>query len=474
MKCLTKGSKRCLKWLSAIFFIIQAYPCFSICYENDSITVAASTKYKKPAIVRLILGDNYRKDWQTPVKMPVFHLAKEMGGLTITKPAGGNQTKSLQMVTADSVEMALRTIDKDTRKVLPPILRYTFVRVLAQDIVSAAQPYAPLTVSVLSDALGIMPLSPKLFYVPHDSALGKHQKDFAGKVCFLEERKPLRPGTKSEDMEDLLESLKKENDIVISQKEMLRARLLDMVIGDWDRHQSQWRWGKYDSAGRTFYYCIPLDRDQAFFYSDGLHLKFLRLFTLQYLAGFDRKITNIRKLNAVARDVDLVFLNELAASDWHEVVGNVQHGLTDHIIDSAINQLPPEILAVRGNELKAKLKSRRDGLYPAAMEYYSYLAKRVSVIATERHEVFKVTNAGGNTRITVYNSNKKKERNIIYERIFDEVQTKTVYLVGVDDNDIIEIPEKLKINIEVLKAGKKKTDKHDLRQKVLNRLRKNK
>ena len=44
---------------------------------------------------------------------------------------------------------------------------------------------------------------------------------------------------------------------------LLRARLLDMLIGDWDRHDDQWRWVAFEE-GKHDFKAIPRDRDQAF------------------------------------------------------------------------------------------------------------------------------------------------------------------------------------------------------------------
>jgi hypothetical protein len=37
-----------------------------------------------------------------------------------------------------------------------------------------------------------------------------------------------------------------------------------MLIGDWDRHDDQWRWAAFDEGKQTVFKAIPRDRDQAF------------------------------------------------------------------------------------------------------------------------------------------------------------------------------------------------------------------
>ena len=56
----------------------------------------------------------------------------------------------------------------------------------------------------------------------------------------------------------------------IDARAFLRARLVDLMIGDWDRHERQWRWAKF--PGSDLWEPIPEDRDQAFSRYQGVAL----------------------------------------------------------------------------------------------------------------------------------------------------------------------------------------------------------
>ncbi len=63
--------------------------------------------------------------------------------------------------------------------------------------------------------------------------------------------------------------------ILLDEASYIRARLFDMLIGDWDRHEDQWRWASFKENGKTIYRPIPRDRDQAFsIMADGALLNF--------------------------------------------------------------------------------------------------------------------------------------------------------------------------------------------------------
>src|SRR4029453_960372 len=51
-------------------------------------------------------------------------------------------------------------------------------------------------------------------------------------------------------------------------RKFLSARLVDLLIGDWDRHRNQWRWARI--PGMEGWQPIPEDRDQAFVRFEGL------------------------------------------------------------------------------------------------------------------------------------------------------------------------------------------------------------
>src|SRR4029077_16428910 len=96
--------------------------------------------------------------------------------------------------------------------------------------------------------------------------------------------------------------LQKDNDNSVNQKLVLRARLLDILIGDWDRHEDQWRWIKTKGEDGSVYLPVPRDRDQAFYTTSGI---FPWIVSHQYLKskfqGFHETIRDINGFNFNAR-----------------------------------------------------------------------------------------------------------------------------------------------------------------------------
>src|SRR5687767_13483576 len=78
---------------------------------SDTVVSSASTQYSASFLGRLIAGSNYRREWGTPVAMPVFYLKESE--LTIKELGGGMQTKSLRLLDKRNREWVLRSVDKD-------------------------------------------------------------------------------------------------------------------------------------------------------------------------------------------------------------------------------------------------------------------------------------------------------------------------------------------------------------------------
>jgi hypothetical protein len=318
------------------------------------------------------MGKNYRDTWSTPVKLPLFTLAST--GFRIDSLGGSKQTNSLYLRDINNNSWVLRSVNKDVKKGIPGFLRITPFKGYKQELISAAHPYAALIAAGLARSTGIIAADPVYFYVADDTALGPQRSLFANTVCMLEKLDPT-PDQSLTIKTDSATQLRENAGYKIMQKELLKARLLDMVMGDWDRHEDQWRWGIRNSGSARYIYPVPRDRDHALFYTRGLIPAFMKLTFEPHLVGFNKNGNGLKKLNRKARSLDKMFLNELNRNDWETITREFQSELSDEVIDASVNRLPPEIAAIDGHIIQQKLKSRRDRLFAQAMRYYDYLSR---------------------------------------------------------------------------------------------------
>ena len=403
----------------------------------DSVTFKGYDIYKAGKFKRWLLGKNYREEWTQPIRVKVFDIGKEHGGLTPTRRGGGMQTKSLRLQDSKGNEYVLRTIEKFPDNTLPEEFRATIVRDAVVDGISASYPYAALSVPPLADAAGVQYAYPRLVYVPDDPRLGYYQTEFANTLCIYEEREPGNYD-RTYSTEKVLERVREDNDDKVDQKYVLKARMFDMFIMDFDRHEDQWRWGTRDTGRGKIYYPIPRDRDQAFFVNNGVIPAFVRKpYIFPKFQGFRAKAININTFNFNARFFDRSFLYALNENDWKTRADTLMQQMIDGVIDYALTLQPKEIQQYNAPKIVETLKKRKQYFQAEAMEYYRFLAKNVDIPGSDKHELFQVQRFdNGDIKLEVFKITKEGvPSGKLMERTFKFNETKEVRLYGFDGQD---------------------------------------
>lgn len=353
--------------------------------------VAPNPEYQAGPLHRWLWGSGYRKLWATPIQVEVLDLAHFAGGLTPKKTGGGKQTMSLTFEGRDGHEWKFRSIDKDPTPVLPKPLQRGFANAIAQDQISASLPANQLIIDALSQSAGIPTVPHRLVVLPDDPRLGEFRQEFAGMLGMLEEdpqtKAPVTPGFErfSELLEtpELWERMDKDAGERIDDRAFLRARLFDMLIGDYDRHKDQWDFGKDRASG--LWVPVPKDRDLAFVKFDGLMISLIRPRSPR-LVDFEDKYPSIVGLTWQARFLDRRHLSGLEWSDWQQVADDLRAKLTNPVIDDAVKRMPPEFYPIAGPGMAARIKERRDRLPAAARSFYELLAREAEIHASNQDD----------------------------------------------------------------------------------------
>jgi hypothetical protein len=119
----------------------------------------------------------------------------------------------------------------------------------------------------------------------------------------------------------MFDRLRRDEKYKLDEAAYVRARIFDMLIGDWDRHADQWRWAEIeDEEGNRIFEPIPRDRDQVFSNFDGA------LFgTLRALAGFSKQfgvygedIKDVKWFNIAAVGLDRELTQNVGRETWME------------------------------------------------------------------------------------------------------------------------------------------------------------
>ena len=422
-------------------------------FRDSTVTLAINPAYDRHGrFHNFILGDHYRKEWATPVKFRVLDLKTEKGGLTPYKTGGGKQTASLKVRNADGYNYSLRGIDKDPAAVLPEQMRTGLAKAVLQDQVSAQHPYASFVLPPLGTAAGILHTNPVPVFIPRDPLLGQYYAQFHDLPAALEEDAKdsqdnvatLDYATKLVSTDKMLTKLLEDNDNQVEQKAFARSRLFDMWIGDWDRHEDQWRWSETKQKdGDRRYTAVPEDRDIAFFSGDGLLPKLVsRKFAVRNFQNFGYDYGDYKGLNQTGLSNDRVFMSAVTHAEWVQEAEAMKKGLTDEVIDKAFRELwPKEIFALHGAEIVAKLKSRRDLLPDVAGKYADVLAEIVEVRGSDKREHFFVERRPDHTTHVVMRKINKEGKltKTLYDRVLDDRVTDEIRLYGIKGQDVYDV-----------------------------------
>ena len=467
---LLRSFKHTLLCLSLLVFGVNC-----LAQQNpggDSIVVSIAPHYDSVhKFHRFLFGEGYRKLWAAPVKVKVFDISKEKGGLKILQRGGGLQTKSLRLQDASGREWVLRSIQKYPERGLPEKLRKTVAKDILQDQVVTSHPFSALTVPPLAAALDIPHSNPQIVYVPDDAAFGEYRSDFANSVLLFEEREPVDTFN-TDNTEKAQRKLEDDNDNSVDQRLILRARLLDLFMGDWDRHEDQWRWEVKKKNNEIEYTPVPRDRDKVFYSTTGF---FPWLLSHQWLKAnlqsFKKEIRDIEEYNYNNRYFDRYFLNRLNEADWKEQIAYVQSKMTDSLIRSAIKLLPDTIYKLSGEKIIDILIARRPMLEKEGLKYYRFLAIHPDVPATDKNEAFDINyKTNGHVAISINKIKKAQTKGkVIFQRDFDPLITKEVRLYGKGGNDLFNVNGTGFSDIKVRMVGGEGTDTFFVDRRVDNK-----
>ncbi|WP_040249421.1 hypothetical protein [Psychroserpens mesophilus] len=355
---------------------------------HDSVLIAASTLYAADEVKALMQGNQYREVWSTPVMVPIVFLDTLYGGMTIVKEGGGKQTHSLRLKSKKGIEYTLRSVNKDPEPLIPEFAKTLGLENIVVDGISAQHPYAALVVAQLSDHANIINTNPKLVFVPKQKQLQKYNEAYGNRLYLLEFETEgdinwthLEAIDKLVDTETLQEmKLNLRNELSIDKKALIRARLFDFIIGDWDRHAKQWGWAVQKKENK--YIAIPIagDRDNAFFNPEGLIPTVLsNEYVIPELRPFKE---DIDFMEGLVYPFDRYFLIDTPEELFMSEARFLQEQLTDSVIQTSMNIWPESVAKLSEESIVKKIKHRRDDLITYAKQFKFEIDKQGLVKTT--------------------------------------------------------------------------------------------
>lgn len=449
--------------------------------QTTSASIYTKEMTNKTLVHNWFLGSHYKDLYSRPIVAKTATLDTLYGGLKPAQAGGGHQSKSLRLKDSDDKEYVMRALKKSAARFLQAVafkdqyvenqFENTYAENFLLDFYTTSHPYTPFVVGNLADKIGVSHTNPELFYIPKQDALDEFNKDFGDELYMVEERptdsqKDLASFGKPEAIigtDDLLKNLQKDEKYSVDEKSYIKARLFDMLIGDWDRHFDQWRWGEYKEGEKVIYKPIPRDRDQAFSKYDGAILAIvMNIPDLRHMQTFKDKISNVKWFNREPYPLDIAFIKNSSKNDWKEQAKYIQDNLSDEDIVSAFKNLPVEMQDETIETIKAKLKVRKSDLQQYASEYYKVLQKTILIVGTNKKDKFVIDKIKKNTiEIKQYRIKNDGEELVLTKEI-KASQTCEVWIYGLDDDDVFEVTGKAKSHTKVRLIGGENNDSYNV------------
>lgn len=430
-------------------------------------------------------GERYRKDYGTKVTAATVQLDTLFGGLKAVRKGGGNQSKSLRLVNPEGKEYVMRALRKNPiqflqatafkNQYLNQLYQNTFAEQLLKDGFTGSHPYAPLVVGPLAEAANIFHTNPQLFYVPKQKALQSFNTDFGNELYIIEERVASNhkdvdcfgETSKIISTKDLFLKLRKNANHRVDEIQYIRSRIFDMLIGDWDRHEDQWRWKVFKKGDAIIYKPIPRDRDQAFsIMDDGWLLKAATTIepTIRLLRSYDGDLKKPKWFNTSAYPLDMAFINRSEKIVWDEQVQLLQNNITPTVISNAFRNFPKEINQKQVETIRQKLLKRLGNLQTIVDKYYAHLSKYAVITATDKIDYIDIDRlTKGYTKVSMFSDSLKKKP--FFNKIYTSKITKEIWIYGLDGKDIFTIQGVGKGCIPIRIVGGQNNDVYQLEDK---------
>ncbi|MDX1462671.1 MAG: metallophosphoesterase, partial [Marinirhabdus sp.] len=352
--------------------------------------VSDQSKLEKSGFYKFLWGDRFRKYYGIPVTVQNVNLKEYKGGLTVKEKGGGHQTYSAKLKDADGAEYAIRGLEKDAFKFLkfkvkgitfePEEYKGTFAEMVVYDFFTTSHPFMQSVIDPMAKEIDVNHADIQLAYVPKQPNLDALGREYGDALYWLEERPDdgqedypgyarANPGggetVTFESMTDVLEKLREDEKYSVDQRTWIRSRLFDMLIGDWDRHQDQWRFAEYEiDDDTTRFIPIPRDRDAAFSRFDGLMMPLIKMAlpNTRFWQSYREEIRDIKWYNGEGNNLDRALMTKYGKEAWIEEAKYIQENITDAEIDRAWENLPPEVQDETSEFLKKSFKTRLSDL----------------------------------------------------------------------------------------------------------------
>lgn len=427
--------------------------------DSISTSIFLETEVTKSYFYNSLWGQRYRQAYATPINAAVIDLDNYEGGLQVVKQLEGQYSRKLLLTNTNQDQYILRALRKTQTDYLSNQslkenynqgeFKDTYAADFIDDLGTGAHPYISLVVSALARDLEIPYRYSSLVYVPKTGDLNSFSDNFGDELYYIEKQIPseilnnhnLAINDTIVNTAHVLSQLRAAASNTIDEEAYIRARIFDMLIGDWNRSSSKWDWVKASGNKSTTYIPISKNSDQAFSkMGDGPLMRLTTFFSKnrRHLENYNGELTNPKWLNKSAYALDKALITNLDTQFWEDQTTALTSLLTDEVIAQAFARVPQELESKLSEEIISHLKQRRDNLPQLTNAYLELLSKLVIIKGTANDDHFKIIRqADGTSEISV--KTKGRDVTTFYQNTIKPDKTKQVWIYGLDGKDTFEV-----------------------------------
>lgn len=428
---------------------------------------------KRGKFYDMLWGKHYRDLYYTPITVRSTSLRSSFGRVEETDLA--NDFYGLYIKSSTGRSYLLKPIGGSSSFLKSDFFREmynkkdfedTYLDKFIGDAYTIINPYGFLASDYMAKVVGLNTSDPSLYYIPPraitDTVMdGSDIQDRLVSICLL-------PDTVSQTniitTSTLLQRIQADKSHKVDQAMYIRERLFDILIGDWNKIPENWVWIMKPHANDTIYEPVVIDRSHAFTKIDGLLSKqMLSVLAIGFIADYKDEVGNVKKANKLGFTTDVALTAQSTPDEWLKQAEYLKYVLTNDVIDEAFTHLPKEIQGVETDEIKRRLKKRRDHLTDTALKYYKDLQFNPIITGTAQNDTFVIDRFSRDSiRISMYNEGKPEP---VFSQEYTKKNSKEIWIYGLDGDDSYEIKGDYRNKIPLYLLGGKGRNYYDIRSK---------
>jgi hypothetical protein len=391
---------------------------------------------------RYWLGDNYRDAWDQPLEVPCFDLSH--GPYTIERVGGSQQSLTFHLKHPSGREYKLRSFIKKIE--LPDILQETIIEDALLDHQSAIHPWGFWLSAKLSDEINLPHNHPYVVYVNTDQPAFKSFQETFKSGFYQMVEKPDNilsdPSYKAQGLEHvwstqkMVRKLEGKSKYRMDQEAYLKARLFDILIGDWDRHKEQWKWMVFKEKDHWSIRPFPIDRDTAFYKGDGVFTWWGRRKWVNYTwQNYNAKLRHPESLMIQSMSMDHRYTSNVSKEKWKEIAQSIYEALPPEKVAAFLEQFPYHMPEADKKELLTAYTRRRDNFLNTAQQMRVMLHESLDILGTGQKDFFYITQPTPHTiQVRI-----EHDGETIFDNEYSVPETKEIRLYGLEGIDTFHV-----------------------------------